>query len=482
MNLDKPLRRVSVFALILILALMININYIQGSQAEKLQKDPLNGRQYLDIFNRDRGKIMAGGKELAFSASTGKSDQKFQRKYNDAVVFAPITGYFSASGGTTMVEKSENDLLDGTDERLAVRRWFDSFVGKPAKGANVETTIDPQAQQKAYDAIRGNTQRRGAAVVMDVKTGAIIVMATFPSYDTNRVAVHDGNKANKAFEELEKADFQPMVNKAMNDTFPPGSSFKIVVTATALENGLNKDSPVDTPVGFRLRSGRNLPNSHEGGACGGGSPPLIAAFAESCNTTFAKLGAEDLGSAKVNAQAEKFGFSRKVEVEKGVNSASSEFETKNDFDLTALASIGQAENRATPLQMAMVASAVANGGKSMKPYLVDKVKSADQSVLYEANPQEFGQPISSNTASALREMMGQVVTTGTAKNLAGKNVAGKTGTAETGRGAINDRWFVGFSPVESPKYAFAVVTEGPGAAAGTAGEVAATIMAAVRQK
>jgi peptidoglycan glycosyltransferase len=476
--LDKPLRRVSIFALILILALMINVNYIQGSQAEKLQKDPLNNRQYLDILNRDRGKIMAGSKELAFSESTGRSDQKFQRKYSDPEIFAPVTGYFAASGSTTFVERSANSLLDGTDDRLAVRRWFDSFVGKPAKGANVETTINPQAQRVAYNALNSSTNRRGAAVVMDVKTGAIVVMATFPSYDINQVVTNDTKKADQAFRRLAKADFQPMVNKAMNDTFPPGSAFKIVIAATALESGLNKDSQVDTPSVYVLPGGHPLPNSHEGGACGAGVASLIAAFAESCNTTFAKLGAEQLGGAKVDALANKFGYSQKTEVEADVRSAASALPPEHDRGTMALASIGQGDNRATPLQMAMVAAAVANDGKIMKPHLVGQVKSADQSVLYEANPEQLAEPISGDTAGQLQDMMRAVVTTGTANNLAGKNVAGKTGTAETGR-AFNDRWFVGFSPVNNPRYAFAVITEGPGSGATSAGEVAATIMQAV---
>jgi penicillin-binding protein A len=478
MNLDKPLRRVSIFALVLILALIVNINYIQGSQAEKLQKDPLNNRQFLDILNRDRGKIMAGSKELAFSQSTGRSERKFQRRYSDPEIFAPVTGYFAASGSTTFVERSANSLLDGTDDRLAVRRWFDSFVGKPAKGANVETTINPQAQRVAYNALNSSTNRRAAAVVMDVKTGAIVVMATYPSYDTNQVVTNDTEKADQNFRRLAKADFQPMVNKAMNDTFPPGSAFKIVIAATALESGLNKDSQVDTPSVYVLPGGHPLPNSHEGGACGAGVASLIAAFAESCNTTFAKLGAEELGGAKVAAQSNKFGYSQKTEVESGVRSAASALPPDRDRGTMALASIGQGDNRATPLQMAMVAAAAANDGKLMKPHLVDQVKSADQSVLYEANPEQLAEPISADTAGQLQDMMRAVVTTGTAKNLASKNVAGKTGTAETGR-AFNDRWFVGFSPVNNPRYAFAVVTEGPGSGATTAGEVAATIMQAV---
>ena len=478
MNLDKPLRRVSIFALVLILALMININYIQGSQAEKLQKDPLNNRQFLDILNRDRGRIMAGGKELAFSQRTGRSDRKFQRRYSDPEVFAPVTGYFAASGSTTLVEHSANDMLDGTDDRLAVRRWFDSFVGKPAKGANVETTINPQAQRVAYNALNNSTNRRGAAVVMDVKTGAIVVMATYPSYDTNDVVTNDTKKADQAFRRLGRADFQPMVNKAMNDTFPPGSAFKIVIAAAALESGLNKDSQIDTPSVYVLPGGHPLPNSHEGGACGAGAASLIAAFAESCNTTFAKLGAEQLGGAKVDALAGEFGYGKRTEVESDVRSAASELPPEHDRGTMALASIGQGDNRATPLQMAMVAAAAANDGKIMKPYLIDQVKSADQSVLYEAGPQQLAEPISSDTAGQLQDMMRAVVTTGTANNLAGKNVAGKTGTAETGR-AFNDRWFVGFSPVNNPRYAFAVVTEGPGSGATSAGPVAATIMQAV---
>ncbi|HEU5157380.1 MAG TPA: penicillin-binding transpeptidase domain-containing protein [Streptosporangiaceae bacterium] len=481
MNLDKPLRRVSIFALVLILALMINVNYIQGSQAEKLKKDPLNARQYLDILNRDRGKIMAGGTELALSERTERSDQKYQRKYISPEIFAPVTGYFAASGGTTFVEHSANSLLDGTDDRLAVRRWFDQFVGKPVKGANVETTINPQAQRVAYNALKNSTNRRGAAVVMDVKTGAIVVMATYPSYDTNDVATNNTKRADQAFRRLAKADFQPMVNKAMNDTFPPGSSFKIVIAATALESGLNKESQVDTPSVYVLPGGHPLPNSHEGGACGAGAASLIAAFAESCNTTFAKLGAEQLGGSKVDAQAAKFGYGTKTEVETGVRSAASALPPDHDKGTVALASIGQGDNRATPLQMAMVAAAVANDGKIMKPYLVDKVRSADQSVLEEAEPQELAQPISADNAGQLQDMMRQVVTTGTANNLSGKNVAGKTGTAETGRG-FNDRWFVGFSPFNNPRYAFAVVTEGPGAGATSAGELSATIMRAVLSK
>jgi peptidoglycan glycosyltransferase len=486
MNMDKPIRRVTIFALLLIVALMINVNYIQGSQAENLQKDRLNNRQYLDVFNRDRGAILAGGETLASSKESGKSNPKYERDYKDGVIFSPVTGLFAGTGTKSGIELAYSSLLDGQDKRLSAKRWFDSFIGKPTKGANVETTIDPKAQRTAYSALKGSTTRRAAAVVMDIKTGAIKVLASYPSYDPQQVAPQTGDKGAKQLDVLDtKADFKPLVNKALNETFPPGSSFKTVVAATGIaDKGLNTGSTVDTGQLILPESRRPLPNSHDGGACAG-SATLINAYAESCNTTFGRM-ALDLGAPALNQGAAKFGFGRPVEVEPDLLSAASDVPTKEPNgaplggDNLGRSGIGQANVRATPLQMAMVASAVANNGRIMKPYLVDKVRADDQSELYSASPKLFAQAMSSNVADQLQQMMRAVVTNGTATNLNGQNIAGKTGTAETGNAANNSRWFVGFSPVQSPRYAFAVVTEGPGAAAGSAGPVAATIMRAVR--
>jgi penicillin-binding protein A len=486
MNLDKPLRRVSVFALLLILALMINVNYIQGSQAEKLKTDDLNSRQFADVFNRDRGAILAGGETLASSRVSGKSNPKYRRDYKDGRIFSPVTGFFAATGGKSGLEVAYSSLLDGQDKRLSARRWFDSFIGKPTKGANVETTIDPKAQRVAYNALRSSTERRAAAVVMDIETGAIKVLASYPSYDPQDVAPQSGESGGKRLQQLDKATFKPLVNKALNETFPPGSSFKTVVAATAMTNdGLDVNSTVDTGPLILPESRRPLPNSHDGGACAGVAT-LIAAYAESCNTTFGRL-ALDMGATTLNRGAGKFGFGKKIEVEPDLLSAESDVPTKEPNgarlggDNLGRSGIGQANVRVTPLQMAMVAAAVADNGRIMKPYLVDKVRADDQSELYSADPTEFGQAISGGVAGQLKQMMREVVTSGTATNLGGQGIAGKTGTAETGN-PYNSRWFVGYSPIENPKYAFAVVTEGPGAAAGTAGPVAATIMQAVRSK
>jgi cell division protein FtsI/penicillin-binding protein 2 len=479
---NKPLRRVAIAGMLLLVVLMINVNYIQGSQADKLKNDPLNARQYATQFQHNRGPIMAGNVTLAQSKKSPTDKKTYQRVYNQAEVYSPITGYVSVFSRTG-IEGAENGLLDGTDKRLTVRNWFDSLIGKKAAGATVQTTIVPRAQQTAYNGVKNRTIKRGAAVAIDVKTGAILAMASYPSFDTNKVATHDGTKAGKAFDALKKQPGSPDLNKAMNETFAPGSSFKIVDSAAAFEGGgMTKDSPADASQLLLPESHHPLQNSHDGGACGGGSPPLINSFAESCNTTFGRL-ALTLGQQRLGDMAAKFGWGKRFQLEPGVSSATSLFPTTPlGGDSLARAGIGQGDVTATPLQMAMVAQTVANGGTMMKPYLVKRVTAPDQSELSTAQPQELSRPISSGTADQLQEMMRTVVNSGTAKStVGGQDIAGKTGTAETGRG-MNEDWFVGFAPQHNPKVAFAVVTEGPTGSDGAhyAAPIALNIVQAVR--
>jgi penicillin-binding protein A len=490
MNMDKPLRWVSVFGLVLIVALMANINYIQGSQAEDLQVHPLNNRQFLDVFKRPRGKIMAGSEVLASSAKQ-KDKDTYARSYKDGKIFAPVTGYFN--GGASGIEFAYNSLLDGRDERITRQRWFDQFIGKKALGADVETTIKPNAQRTAYSALAGASgDRRGAAVVVDIKTGAIVVMASYPSFDPNDVAPQNGQRGIDRFEQLQgrpdengkfsqaNKSLKPVVNKVLSDTFAPGSSFKALIAASALENGINKDTTVPAPSTYLLPGTRTaLPNSHEGGACGGiGQARLILTFAESCNTTYGILGAERLGAEKIMATAKKFSFDRRIEVEPGLTTVPSTF-PKADKAQTALASIGQGSNAATPLHMALVAAAAANNGRIMKPYLVQRVRAADQSVIEEADPEELARAMSADHAGELADMMREVVQSGTATNLQPFNIAGKTGTADIDGVEFNNRWFVGFAPAQSPRYAFAVFTQGDGSGGENAGPLAGRIMQAV---
>lgn len=463
---NKPLRRVAIAAMTLLVILMINVNYIQGSQADKLKNDPLNARQYAEQFQHNRGPIMAGGVTLAQSKKIKGDKKNYQRVYSQGEVYSPVTGFVSVFNRTA-IEGSENALLDGTDKRLTVRNWFDMLVGKKPAGATVQTTIEPKAQLAAYNGIKGRTQRRGAAVAIDVKTGAILAMASFPSFDTNKVAsTTDSSGASKEFAKLEKDPNKPDLNKAMNETFQPGSSFKIIDSAAAIESGqFTKDTPADAGP-LTLPSGHSLANSDGDAAACNGSPPLINSFAASCNTTFGRL-ALKLGQKQLGDMATKFGFNKPVEVEPGMSSASSVYPTKTvGGDQVARSGIGQDVVTATPLQMAMVAQSVANNGTEMKPYLVKRVTAPDQSELANAQQQVLGHPISADTAGQVQEMMRQVVASGTAASvLSGQDIAGKTGTAETGLGS-NEDWFVGFAPQQNPKVAFAVITEGPSGSAG----------------
>ncbi|MGP4023104.1 peptidoglycan D,D-transpeptidase FtsI family protein [Actinomadura sp. 3N407] len=490
---DKPVRRVAIFALLLFFGLMVQINYVQGSQAEDLRTDSNNSRQFADVFNSPRGQISAGGEVLVTSEPTGKDNPKYGRSYKDGPIFAPVTGYFN--GGATQVERAYNSLLGGKDKRITQQRWFDTFIGKPADGANVELTIDPEAQRTAYQQLKAKTVqgRRGGAVVMDVKTGALKVAASWPSFDPNEVAPQTGEKGAKKLEQLNEGTgvVKPLVDNALSQTFPPGSSYKTVTSAIAMQElGIDISSTIQTGQLILPESGRPLPNSHDSGSCAG-TAPLRGAFAESCNTSFAKM-ALDMGIRQLSQGSSKFGFNERVQLEPDMYAAESDVPVSytgpdgktipTGQDGTARSGIGQENVRATPLQMALVAASVANEGKIMSPYVVQKVRAKDQSELYNASPEEFKQPMTDDQAEQLADMMRAVITEGTAKNLQGMRIAGKTGTAEQGQGNPNARWFVGFAPVEDPRYAFAVMTEGPGSGGGDAGPVAGAIMAKVLKK
>ncbi|SFQ26075.1 cell elongation-specific peptidoglycan D,D-transpeptidase [Actinomadura madurae] len=494
MNMDKPVRRVAIFALLLFFGLMAQVNYVQGSQAEDLRTDARNSRQYADVFNSPRGQISAGGEVLVTSKETGKDNPKYGRTYKDGPIFAPVTGYFN--GNATQVERAYNSLLGGKDKRITQQRWFDTFIGKKAEGANVELTIDPQAQRTAYQQLKAKTTqgRRGGAVVIDVETGAVKVAASWPSFDPNEVAPQTGEKGGQRLEQLDQGNgvVKPLVDNAMSQTFPPGSSFKAVVSAIGMQKlGLNSSSTVNTGQLILPESGRPLPNSHDTGNCAG-TAPLRGAFAESCNTSFAKM-ALDLGIEQLHEGATKFGFGERIQLEPDMYAAESDVPvaytdaegktTPTGKDGTARSGIGQENVRATPLQMALVACSIANDGKIMSPYVVQKVRAKDQSELYNASSKELGEGMTGDQADQLQDMMRAVISEGTAKNLQGMRIAGKTGTAEQGPGNPNANWFVGFSPAENPRYAFAVMTEvAGGSGAGDAGPIAGAIMAKVLQK
>jgi cell division protein FtsI/penicillin-binding protein 2 len=479
-GMDRAVGRIWVITLVLVIGLLANITYVQGFEAQDLRDDSLNARQFEDRFKIDRGPIVADGERLAWSEKAG--DERYQRRYKDGAAFAPITGYFSVFAQTGL-EDAENHFLDGSDDRLATSDFVDKLIGKHVPGGTVEATVDVKAQQVAYDALRSSGARRGAAVVLDASTGAILVMASTPSYDPNEVSTLDREQAVKAFDRLSKQPRKPLLNKAAYELFPPGSTFKTVVAASALKAGADEDANVKAGRSYRPPGAGQAINNDAGdigGSCDQSRIPLAEAYAQSCNTTFAFMGAEEPGNDAVHAQAGKFGFGGRIEFADGLTSAPSSFPTTDQPSLSALGSIGQGSTVASPLQMAMVAAGVLNDGEVMEPRLVDRLRAPDGSTVDTISPGRMSRALSSGQAKQMRDLMEAVVERGTGKSLRGTSIlGGKTGTADVEGASYNDRWFIGFGPRSDPKYAVAVMTEASGYGI-ESGPIAARIVDALR--
>ncbi|MEV5497820.1 penicillin-binding protein 2 [Nonomuraea fuscirosea] len=478
---NRTLKRAAVACLAMFALLMVNVNIIQAVRAENLQSDSRNQRNFFERYAIERGRITAGGKVIAQSVDTGNKEFRFIRKYPDAKLYAHVTGFFSPESADA-IEATENKLLDGSSADLLLRRSIDLFTGEPTRGANVDLTINPKAQKAAYDALR-QSGKRGALVALDPKTGGILAMVSLPTYDPTELSGTNKGKVFSRYDELAKDKDQPLLNRAIGQTYAPGSTFKVVTAAAFLEDDSSRgpDTTVEAPQRLPLpNTNISLPN-YGGAACGSGQVTLVYALEKSCNTPFGSIGME-LGYDKMKEQTEKFGMGEPIAVPMPV--AQSDFGKKEDQAAVAMASIGQRSNRMTPLQMAMIAAGIANDGTVMKPYLVNKITDSKGDELDAADPQELTTAVSSGTAGKLRDMMVSVVSNGTA-NLAqvpGVQVAGKTGTAETSDGKPPHAWFISFAPAEDPKVALAVIVESGAASVGaeaTGGHTAAPIAKAV---
>ncbi len=474
---NRPARKVAVACLVLFAALLVNANWLQVGQAGSLKTQPTNGRQITERLERQRGPILAGDVEIARSVPS--NDQyKFLRQYPAGKLYADITGYytlFTAAG----LERSQDELLSGDDDRLLASRVTELFTGKDRRGGTVVTTIKPAVQQAAAEALG---DRKGAVVALDPSTGAVLAMVTSPSYDPSPLASHTEKTATDAYGVLSGDKAQPLLNRATQQTYPPGSTFKIITAAAALAAGRKPDDRIAAPDSLTLpQTTTRLPN-FGGETCGDGeTDTLIHALTISCNTAFGKLGM-DLGGDALRQQAEAFGFDSTF-AGFPLQQARSVFPAKLDGAQTAQSAIGQYNVRVTPLQMAAVAAAIANGGTEMKPYLVSELRGPDGKTISRTSPKELGKPISGDIAGELTTMMESVVTSGTGRRaqIDGVSVAGKTGTAEHGTGQQPHAWFVGFAPSDNPKVAVAVIVEDGGGEVGTGGSIAAPVAKQVMQ-
>lgn len=489
---NRPIRNLAIACLVLFLALLVNINYVQFVEADSLNARNGNKRVINEEFSRDRGAILVAGNPIAESVPS-KDEFKFQRKYAKGPLYGPLTGYFSYVFGRGGLENSQNPVLSGSDNRLFVNRVVDLLSNKQPKGGSVELTIDPLAQQTAAEGLEAlGKDTMGAVAAFDPTTGAILAMVSQPSYDPNKLASHDFAAVQKSWNSLTKDKDQPMLNRATQQILPPGSTFKMVTAAAALENGVVDDIDDKIKAGKTLTfpgTSYTLPNEN-GSNCGGDKITFERALNVSCNVAFGALSLK-IGQDKLAAQAAKFGFGTDPIGDLAANP--SRFTIGDGrLETTSLAQsgIGQYEVAATPLQMAMVAGGIANDGNVMKPYIVKTVRSPNLEVLEQATPQRYSQAMSASNAAKLRKMMVSTVTKGTASSarIPGVDVGAKTGTAQSTEDRPPYAWFVAFAPADNPKVAVAVVVESSDTArdeiAGgrLAGPIARAVMEAVLGK
>lgn len=476
---NKPLRRLSVAMLVLFALLLVNANYVQVIQGASLRDKPGNTRTLLDSYSRERGDIVAGDKAIANSVPTDDA-RKFRRVYSNGRLYAPATGYYTLYNSTG-VERAEDSMLSGEDDKLFVRRTIDVMRGRKPRGATVKLTLKPKAQRAAYKALGG---RKGAVVAIDPRNGALRAMATSPSFNPNELTGHNDETVERASKRLENDKDQPLVNRGVSSRYPPGSTFKLVTSAAALSSGKYKPgTKISSPTNYTLPQTNTRVGNFGGEVCGDGQQQSLEdALTISCNTAFAKLGVK-VGDDAVRKQAERFGFGDEFKVP--MNTAKSVFPDDPNAAQTALSSIGQYEVAATPLQMALVSSAIANDGQQMEPHLVDEVTAQNLKTIEQADPQPHGRAVTPKVAGQLTKMMKSVVErgTGTQAQIPGKTVAGKTGTAQHGSGESPHAWFTGFAPAKNPKVAVAVIVEDGGSmgSEATGGAVAAPIARSVMQ-
>ena len=475
---NTPLRRLATITLVMFVTLMASASWVQFFQAESLNTDPRNVRTLYREHGNARGPIVAGGEAVASSVPV---DDPFgyQRTYAHGDLYSAVTGFYSIANGRRQLEEAENDQLTGRSDQLFFTRIRDLLTGKRPEGAAVETTILPAAQQAARD---GLGDQHGAVVAIEPSTGRILALVSTPGFDPNALAVHSTSDAAAQYRALEQAPGNPLRSNATQERYAPGSTFKLVTAAAALESGsYTADTLVPSPDQLTLPQTSATIGNFGGGSCGGEQVTLADALRTSCNTAFASLGMT-LGEDALREQSERFGF-LDAEQTMPMPVVESVFPTGLDPAVLAQSAIGQRDVQATPLQMAMVASAIANGGRLMTPYLVDTVRAADLTVVSTTEPQTYSDAVSASTASALTQMMVGVVESGTGRSarISGVQVAGKTGTAQTTQGQPPHAWFTAFAPADAPRVAVAVIVENGGNLGNeaTGGAVAAPIARAV---
>ena len=482
---NTSLRRISITVMALIVLLLVNSTVTQVFRADGLRADPRNQRVLLDEYSRQRGQITADGQLMANSVSTN-GRFRYLRVYPNPLVYAPVTGFYSLTYSSTGLERAEDSILNGSDERLFGRRLADFFTGRDPRGGNVDTTIVPRVQQAGWDAMQQGCPDgpcKGAVVAVEPSTGRILALVSSPGFDPNLLSSHDLSAQSAAWQQLRDDPNSPLTNRAISERYPPGSTFKVITTVAALQNGLTEDEQLTAAPSIPLPDSTATLENYGGTPCGAApTASLREAFARSCNTAFVELGLR-LGVDALRSAAGSFGFDSDPEPIP-LQVSESTVGPIPDRAAVAMSSIGQKDVSVTPLQNALIAATIANNGVMMRPFLVSSLKAPDLANLATTIPIQQRRAVSPQVATKLRDLMVAAEQNTQQKGaIPGVQIASKTGTAEHGTDPRNTpphAWYIAFAPAQTPKVAVAVLVENGGdRLSATGGAVAAPIGRAV---
>lgn len=459
---NGEIRRVTTIFIVLFVILVLNLTYLKVVAGPAIASDPANTRAVEEELTIARGKMRTSDGVLL--AESTRTNGCYRRSYPQGDLAAHLIGYASFKYQKSGLEESYNDYLLGKESGAPfVEELIEQFKKPQRRGNDLTLTIDSRLQRAAQGALEG---KKGAVVVLDPKTGAVLAMASSPTFTPQRIDTDW-----KTIKEDENA---PLLNRATQSIYPPGSSFKIITSAAALDEQLFTPDSRFTDAGPLEVMGTKVQNY---GGTTWGEVTFRQALEHSINTVFAQIGLK-LGAARLVEYAERFGFLTDVPFDLTVKQSHIQKARAMDDVAVAWSAIGQAEVAATPLEMALATATIANGGAMMKPFLVKEVKSPTGGVLKQLGNEQFRQVISGQTARTLTDMMVGVVENGTGGvvQTSGVRVAAKTGTAETGVAGVTHGWFVCFAPADDPQIAIAVVVEQGGTGAESAGPIAKTLL------
>jgi penicillin-binding protein A len=476
---NRQIRNLGLGLIVLFTALFVQLNLTQVVRADHFDADPANDRAVIRDFTRPRGSIITADGVTVADSVPSNDRYRFQRRYPTGDLFANVSGYFSFTLGSTQLERTQSDVLSGNTAAQELQGLQNLFNDKVNTG-DVVLTLRNDIQQVAKQALG---ERDGSVVVLDPRNGAIKALWSFPSYDPNLIANHDFEQAKAVKTFYDAAPGKPLLANSYRERYLPGSTFKVMTATAALESGTYDLSSFFPPTNsYTPPQTTNAIHNYGGTTCGG---DFAEVFRRSCNTAFAEM-AVNTGAEDMVATAERYGFNGAPPFDLP-RPATSVFGTVADFKdnvpLLAIAGFGQGNTQATPLQMALVASAVANRGDVMVPHVVDRTLNTDGQVLERTKPAVWRRALDAGTASTLRDLMIQVVNQGTARccmQLAnGIQAAAKTGTAQLnpeGEPPASHAWIIAFAPAEAPRYAIAVMVKAaPEVTAGTGGTVAGPV-------